>query len=222
MLNTKTALDDPGIDAPPIRIGAAEQQSILERQNQLMLEEKVDLPWWAKITTQQRDHFAGTAIARWWDAEASPYPPVVWVPILMIQQPLGVHLLKGTLRQTEFPAIEEAGVHLHPLLVWARYEFDFRFFDAATTDIEPDDLLFVLPKVEHVAGGVLTRAEPIPFENFALVVPPRVAQPRGGGGRSAGEGSGSFCSGTSPGRVSLVDRRRRSSGQCKSPWRGRP
>ncbi len=139
-------------------IGAAEQLHLDTLGGKLEVRKDVQ-PWWMPLIALHRDHFYRTCIAKEWDQQQASHPPEVFVVILAVQQPLSVYFLKGCLRPPDFPATEEleAG-SLDLMSVWAHYSCDLHFYDARDIGVGEDDLMFVLPALWHVPGGVATSA----------------------------------------------------------------
>lgn len=104
MLASKTPLPAMlGQAAAPPSVGA-EHRALLDEKGKSIETKKSPLPWWASLIVSNREHFAHTAIAQGWGEGGTPYPPPeVWVPILMVQQPPSLHLLKGVLSLTRVP-----------------------------------------------------------------------------------------------------------------------
>lgn len=172
------------VTVAPAPVLGREEQNLLDEVGQRLQGEHPESPWWARLVVQHREEFLGAALANGWDFEDTPYPPEIWVPVLLVQQPAGLHLLRGSLRKPEYPKVEEfgPGSHLDDSLLWARYDCEMSFCDAADTNLNPEGSLFVLPDLVHLPGGVATFALPVAFEDFAPPTPARVPRARGSGG----------------------------------------
>lgn len=152
----------------------AEELKLVDAMGKALDAPRQQLPWWATLAVQNRDEFVGCAIAMDWDRSQGCFPPEIFVVVLAVQQPPGLHLLRCSLKLKEWPELPMTGPFaLDPWLMWAHYESALDFQDAASLAANGDELLYVLPSVVHVSNGVATRSEPIALDEFCRTMPPR-------------------------------------------------
>lgn len=160
----------------PVSVPDPDEQSVLEKKADELEGAKVALPWWARVVVEHREHFARVAVGV--AAADGMYPDTVFVVVLAVQQPKGLHMVRGHIRLPELPALEASPADLDPMLLWAKYEFDCEYCDAVDIRVGDDDVnLVVLPSLIYVPGGVSTNAAPIPFELFCAHLDGRTVKP---------------------------------------------
>lgn len=72
----------------------AEQLDLVDAMGRALEAPHQQMPWWALLGMQHRDEFVGCAIAMEWGRSKGCSPPGIFVVVLAVQRPPGLHLLR--------------------------------------------------------------------------------------------------------------------------------